>query len=144
MVAETPSDSFKARPVSIETPYAGMVGWFGVPSVAMPIGSPATLFATSTATAPASWALRIFTEKAHAPRVTSAILPVRLPAGKAAQAVFRPFTPAPVGTPRGAVRSLVTTAKSPLEAPYTWPPTVTGAPIKWFTELAPAVNARAA
>jgi len=38
------------------------------------------------ATAPAACVLRIFSEKRHVPRLTSAILPVRLPAGSAAQA----------------------------------------------------------
>src|SRR5882724_2630324 len=82
----------------------------------MAIGSPATLFTITTAIAPASCAARIFVEKLHVPREINAIFPARLPAGRAAQARPRP----PVlfeTTTNGAVKSLVTTAKSPLAAP---------------------------
>jgi len=62
--------------------YAGTVGWFAVPSLAIATGSPAALFWTSTATAPALYAFRIFVENEHEPREMSAILPLSDPAGK--------------------------------------------------------------
>src|SRR6185503_309452 len=111
----------------------------------MATGSPATLFATRTAIAPAATAFRILTVKAHVPRETSAILPARLPAGSAEQAMPRPPTVgALVTTPSGAVRSSLTVAKSPAAAPTVLAPLVTGAPTKCGTVLAPAVSARAA
>src|SRR5688572_1985294 len=122
-----------------------MVGWFGVPSVPIALGSPTMLFATSVATAPADCTLRILTEKAQTPRETRAIFPTSEFAGSAAQA--SPSTPAaPVTTPKGAVRFVLTTAKSPTAAPYgvAAPSVVTTAPTKWGTELAPAVKARTA
>ena len=55
------------------TMYAGIVGWFGVPSWPIAVASPATLFTTSVAMAPAVSALRILTEKVQVPREISAI-----------------------------------------------------------------------
>src|SRR5215471_18952102 len=122
-----------------------MVGWFGVLSWPIAIGSPNTLFPTTTATAPASCALRILVENVHAPRVTSAIAPLRLPAGNAAHAVLRPFTPAPKTTASGIVRSEATVAKPPIAPANVGPPNgVMGAPMKCPTVAAPAVSARAA
>ena len=87
------------------------------------------MFATSTATAPAFCALRIFVEKVHVPREISAMSPVRLPAASAEHAVLRPLV-VPATTASGAVRSADTVLKSPLAAPYVVPPTVTGVPMK--------------
>src|SRR5581483_7173304 len=95
-----------------------MVGWLGVPSWPIAIGSPATLFETTTASAPAFCALRILVEKVQAPRAIKAIWPVRLPPGRAEQAVFKPLMPVPLTAARFAVRSLETVAKPP-EAPAT-------------------------
>src|SRR5919202_299865 len=142
MVADALLLPFSASPVVIATMYAGTVGWSGVPSPAIATGSPWTLLATSTATAPAVCALRIFVEKVHVPREISAILPVRLPAGRAAQARLSELPEST--TPSGAVRSAETVAKSPEAAPNVAPPTTTGAPIKCGAVLAPAVSARAA
>ena len=102
------------------------------------------MFDTRAAKAPAACALRILVENVHVPRAISAIMPVRLFAGKAEHAVLSPFTPPPETTPSGAVRSALTVAKSPAAAPYVFPPTVTGAPMKCPTVEAPAVSARAA
>src|SRR4051794_18114917 len=77
--------------------YAGMVGWFAVPSVPIALGPPATLLTTRAATAPASCALRILTEKAHVPRETTAIRPVSEPAASGLQARSSPETPLPAG-----------------------------------------------
>src|ERR671920_1652251 len=112
-----------------------MDGWFGVPSWPIAVGSPATLLITSVASAPAFCAFRIFTEKAHVPRETTAILPLNVPAGKAEHA--RPSDEPPSDS--GAVRSDATVWKSPLAAAYVVPPAVTGAPTKWPTVNAPAV-----
>src|SRR6266540_3271749 len=97
----------------------GTVGRLAVPSCAIAVGSPATLFTTRTATAPAFWALRIFVENVHVPREMSAIFPVRLPAASAEQAVLSvPVAEVPPRTtPNGAVRSAETVAKSPAAAP---------------------------
>jgi len=54
-----------ALPSFSPTMYAGTVGWFAVPSLAIATGSPAALFWTSTATAPALCAFRIFVENEH-------------------------------------------------------------------------------
>ena len=59
------------------------------------VGSPATLLTTMAATAPASCALRIFSEKVQAPREIRAIDPVRLPG---AGARVTPSIPWPVAT----------------------------------------------
>ncbi len=120
-----------------------MVGWLGVPSVAIAVGSPATLFTTTTATAPASCALRILIEKVQVPLDSTAMFPLRLPAGKALQALPSPPI-VPVTTPRGAVKSASTVAKSPEARPIVVAPKVNGAPTKCGTEDAPAVSARAA
>src|SRR4051812_19352714 len=119
-----------------------MVGWSAVPSVPMGVGRPAMLLTMSTALAPACWALRILTEKEHVPRERSAILPAT-EEETAEQAVSRPPTPDPEVTASGAVRSLVTVAKSPAAAPNAvgLPAMVTGVPTKWGTVLAPAVRA---
>src|SRR3990167_1533056 len=105
-----------------------MVGWLGSPSVPIAIGSRKTLFATRVATAPAAWVLRILAEKVQVPREMSAICPSSELVGSAAQALLRPPTE-PATTPRGAVRSAPTVAKSPVPAPYVLPPTLTGAPM---------------
>src|SRR6266478_7456603 len=106
------------------TMYAATVGWLVVPSVPIAVGSPATLLTTSTATAPASCALRILVENVQVPREMSAIFPVSDPAGNAAQAKLRAVPE--VTTPKGAVRSIFTGAKSADDAaPKTPPPTVT-------------------
>ena len=68
------------------TMYAGIVGWFGVPSCPIAVGAPGTLLTISAATAPASCAFRILVENVHVPREITAILPVRLPGGRAEQA----------------------------------------------------------
>src|SRR5688572_32838147 len=100
----------------------------------MAVGSPATLFATRTASAPAATALRILTVKVHVPRETSATLPARLPAGSAEQAMPMPPTVgALVTTPSGAVRFSLTVANSPDAAPTVVPPLVTGAPTQCGT-----------
>src|SRR5829696_290137 len=112
-------------------------------SVAIAIGSPATLLTTTVATAPASCVDFTLAEKTQVPRETTAILPVRLPAGSAAHAVLRPFV-VPETAASGAVRSDWTTAKSPVAAPYVVAPTRRAAPTKWPTVLAPAVSARCA
>ena len=91
--------------------YAGMVGWAAVPSCPIAVASPATLFTTTTPTAPAVCALRIFVENVQAPREINAILPVRLPAGSAEQAVLS--APLLSTTPSGAVRFDETLAKAP-------------------------------
>ena len=54
---------------------AGIVGWSAVPSLPIAIGSPATLFTTSTPAAPAFCALRIFVENVHVPRSITTIWP---------------------------------------------------------------------
>src|SRR5512134_707854 len=112
----------------------------------MPMPSPATLLATSTATAPAFCALRIFVEKVQTPREINAILPVKTVAS-GAHAVLSPvaaFVGASVTAPNGAVRSLSTVAKSPATPAAVTPPTVIGVPMKCPTDAAPAVKARAA
>ena len=83
--------------------------------MAIAIGSPATLLTTTVATAPASCAALPW-RKTQVPRETTAILPVRLPAGSAVQAVLGPFTVPGTGA-SGAVRSASTVAKSPAAAP---------------------------
>ena len=94
------------------------------------IGSPATLFCTIAAIAPASCALRILTENRHVPRLISAILPVRLPAASAVHAVL---SDVPLRTtPSGAVRFDDTFAKSPDTPAYVLPPTVIGAATKSY------------
>src|SRR5215213_185761 len=120
-----------------------MVGWFGVPSWAIAVGSPATLLTTTTATAPAACALLIFMENVQAPRERTAIIPARLLAGSELQAVPSPPTE-PVTTPRGAVRSALTVVKSPDANPIVVALKLNGAPTKCGTVDAPAVNARAA
>src|ERR687897_2340855 len=121
IVVRVPSGfAASARPSSSPTMYAGIVGWFGRPSEAIAVGSPATLLTTSTATAPAFCAFRIFTEKVQTPREIRAISPVRLPAGSAVQAVLSPvavFVGASVTTSSGAVRFAVTVLNSPAAAP---------------------------
>src|ERR671931_2362869 len=107
------------------------------------IGSPATLFWTSAAIAPASCAFRILTEKRQPPREIRAILPVRLPAGRAEHAVLRPLV-VPATFASVAVRSEVTVAKSPDAAGTVRPPAVTGVAMKCPTVAAPAVRARSA
>src|SRR5215831_21256165 len=107
------------------------------------MGSPARVLAMRTAAAPAASALRSLAENVQLPRVIKAIIPVRLFAGSAEQAVFNPFV-VPVSTASGAVRSAVTDGNSPITAPYVFPWLVTVAPTKCGTELAPAVRARAA
>src|SRR5690242_12050769 len=139
MVVVVPPTARSACPSTSETPYAGMVGWFAVPSVAIAAPSPPMLFATSTAAAPAAWALRIFVEKLHAPRETSAICPVRLVAS-AEHAVESPFV-VPATTASGAVRSAVTVAKSPAMPGYVDPAAVMGVPTRCPTLAAPAANA---
>src|SRR6266436_487424 len=110
------------------TMYAATVGWLGVPSVPIAVGSPATLLTISTATAPASCALRILVEKVQVPREMSAIFPLSGPVS-AVQAVLRDPLEAST-TPRGGVRSAFTVAKSLDAAPMIRPPIVTGAPTK--------------
>src|SRR5690242_19671392 len=68
---------------------------------------------------------------------------MRLPAGSGAHALLSPFT-VPATAASGAVKSALTTAKSPVAAPYVWPDAVTGAPTKCGTLLAPADSARGA
>src|SRR6266478_8294743 len=105
------------------TMYAATVGWLGVPSVPIAVGSPATLLTISTATAPAFCALRILVEKVQVPREMSAIFPLSDPAASAVQAMLRAVPE--VTTPKGAVRSAVILAKSPDAAPNTRLPIVT-------------------
>src|SRR5437867_8051272 len=116
-----------------------MVGWSGVPSCPIAIGSPATLFTINTATAPAACALRILVENVQSPRAMRAIFPARLPEGSAEQAVLR-LVPLNT-TASGAVKSDSTVANSPIAAAYALPPTGTCAPTKWGAVLAPAVSA---
>src|SRR5215210_6338813 len=120
--------------------YAGTVGWFGVPSVPIATGSPFALFTTRTASAPAFCAFRIFAENVQVPREMSAIVvPGVVMAGRAEQAWLR-LVPDLITT-NVPVRFSFTVGKSPAAAPYVFPPTVTGEPMKWPTVDAPAVNA---
>src|SRR3954447_22610928 len=122
--------------------YAGFVGWYGVPSWPIAVASPAALFTTIVATAPAVSALRIFCENVHEPREISAILPARLPAGRAEHAWLRAVPSST--TPSGAARVADTVAKSPATPGYAFPPTLIGAATKGPTVKAPAVSARSA
>src|SRR3954465_12068273 len=101
MVADLPFAALKVGPAESPSMYAGIVGWFGAPLVPMALGPPATLLTTSTATAPAVWALVIFTEKSQLPREMTAILPVSEFAGSALHARSRPAAPLPDTAPSG-------------------------------------------
>ena len=119
IVVATPSFAFSAVPSASDTMYAGTVGSFGMPPRAIAAASPPTLFTTSTATAPASCAFRIFSENVQTPREISAISPTRLPAAGlfALHAVLSPLgVPVPVTTPNDAVRSAATVGNSPATA----------------------------
>src|SRR5215210_571817 len=73
----TVPSGFIAAPSTSETIAAGIVGWLSRPSLPIALGSPGELFTTSTPTAPAASAFRIFTLKKQVPRSISAIFPVR-------------------------------------------------------------------
>src|SRR5450756_844742 len=66
----------RAAPSTSLSMAAGMVGWFGVPSCPMIMGSPMMLLTMSTPTAPAVWALWILMLKEQVPRTITAIWPV--------------------------------------------------------------------
>src|SRR2546422_11607000 len=107
----------------------------------MAIGSPSTLLTTRTAAAPAFWASRILVEKVQIPREIRAILTIRLPPGRAEQAVLKPLV-VPTTTPSGAVRSAETVTNWPAAAPKGAPFTVAGAPTECGAVPAPAGSAR--
>src|SRR4029450_6302370 len=97
-------------------------------------------------TAPAFCALRILVENVQTPRDSSAIMPVRF-VEIGSHAMLSPvgaFVGAPVKTASGAVRSLVTVAKSPVTPAAVMPSTVIGVAMMCPTVEAPAVSARAA
>src|SRR5712691_671282 len=127
---------------------AGIVGSGVVPSLAIELGSPATLLTTSTPTAPAFCALRILVVKVHTPRSITTILPAWVPAAIAVQARV-----AALGSVAAAklfqFASVALTAglnglKSPTAAWNVFEAAVTGIPKKWSFADAQAVIASAA
>ena len=106
---------------AVMTSYLTMYAGLGVENPAVrpiAIGSPATLFATSTTAAPAASAFAIFCENEHVPRLISAILPLRS-VDSAEHASERPvaaFTVPLVTAAIGSVVSAVTVGKSPVAA----------------------------
>src|SRR5947207_5630775 len=133
IVALSPLSATSAVLSASDAIYAGIVGSLAMPPRPIAVGSPTTLFTTMAAIAPASCELRIFSEKVHAPREIRAICPVKLPAaGLPSPAVHAllSFPAALRTTPRLAVRSELTVAKSPAATPKVDPPTVSGEPMK--------------
>src|SRR6266699_514518 len=67
-----------------------IVGWLGVPSCPIAVGSPPTLFTTTTPAAPALCAFRIFVENVQVPRSSTTMLPAKGVPVTAAQALVAP------------------------------------------------------
>src|SRR5439155_23925586 len=103
------------------------------PSLAIAVGSPATLLITSTPTAPAAIALRTFVLKVHDPRSTIASLP-EAPGSTLVQEVLWVSKRSNDAVRRG--------GNSPMAAPIVVPPPagyVNGWPTKCWFVLAPTV-----
>src|SRR6266849_3701998 len=103
------------------------------PSLAMAVGSPATLLITSTPTAPAAIALRTLVLKVHVPRLTIASLP-EAPGSTLVQAVLF--------VSKRSYDAVGRAGNSPTAAPIVVPPPagyVNGWPTKCWFVLAPTV-----
>src|SRR5438132_3755746 len=103
------------------------------PSIAIAVGSPATLLITSTPTAPAAMALRTFVLKVQLPRSTIASLP---------DASAKTLVQAVLCVSKRSYEAVGRGGKSPTAAPIVVPPTVgyvSGWPTKCWFVLAPTV-----
>src|SRR5712691_1581403 len=108
-----------------------IVGWFGVPSFPIAVGSPATLFTTTTPTAPALCAFRIFVENVQAPRSSTTMLPAKGVPVTAAQALVAPAESAGLlQFASGAATAGLKLPKSPTAAPKVVEATVSKIPKK--------------
>src|SRR5216684_769169 len=108
-----------------------IVGWFAVPSCAIAVGSPATLFTTTAPTAPALCALRIFVENVQVPRSSTTMLPAKGVPVTATQALVAPAESAGLFQfARGAVTAGLKLPKSPTAAPNVVAATMIGTPKK--------------
>src|SRR5207245_235951 len=117
-----------------------IVGWFGVPSCPIAVGSPPTLFTTTTPAAPALCAFRIFVENVQVPRSSTTMLPAKGVPVTAAQALVAPAESAGLlQFASGAVTAGLKLPKSPTAAPNVVAATVTRIPKKWLFVDAQAV-----
>ena len=108
-----------------------IVGWFAVPSCPIAIGSPATLFTTTTPAAPALCAFRIFVENVQVPRSSTTMLPAKGVPVTAAQALVAPAESAGLlQFASGAVTAGLKLLKSPTAAANVVAATMIGIPKK--------------